>query len=118
MDVLTLSVTWHSLAYSADLTSNKNVSALAWNQKNPDLLAVGYGPFEYNDQHDGLVCCWTLKNQEVACQGIRSDDKISVVDLVSGKILSYGGGGHYSGFLQEVPIIVGRKTSLLMLCLC
>ncbi len=53
------------LAYSAEITSNKNVSALAWNRKNPNLLAVGYGPFEYNDQHDGLVCCWSLKNQEV-----------------------------------------------------
>ncbi|CAF0932053.1 unnamed protein product [Adineta steineri] len=51
-------------AYSADITSNKNVSALTWNQKNPDLLAVGYGPFEYNDQRDGLVCCWSLKNQD------------------------------------------------------
>ncbi|CAF0918588.1 unnamed protein product [Rotaria sordida] len=51
-------------AYSAELTSNKNVSALAWNHKNSDLLAVGYGPFEYNDQRDGLVCCWSLKNQD------------------------------------------------------
>ncbi|CAF2726680.1 unnamed protein product [Rotaria sp. Silwood2] len=41
-------------AYSSELTSNKNVSALAWNRKNSDLLAVGYGPFEYNDQRDGL----------------------------------------------------------------
>jgi hypothetical protein len=41
------------------------VSTLAWNRKNSDLLAVGYGPFEYHDQHDGLVCCWSLKNQEV-----------------------------------------------------
>lgn len=47
------------------MTNNKNVSAMAWNRKNSDLLAVGYGPFEYNDQRDGLVCCWSIKNQEV-----------------------------------------------------
>jgi len=41
------------------------VSALTWNRKNSDLLAVGYGPFEYNDEREGLVCCWSLKNQEV-----------------------------------------------------
>jgi hypothetical protein len=52
-------------AYSAEITSNKNVSTITWNRKNPDLLAVGYGPFQYNDQRDGLVCCWTLKNQDV-----------------------------------------------------
>lgn len=56
---------FYKLAYSADITNNKNVSALTWNRKNSDLLAVGYGPFEYNDQRDGLVCCWSLKNQEV-----------------------------------------------------
>ncbi|CAF5080231.1 unnamed protein product, partial [Rotaria sp. Silwood1] len=33
-------------AYSAEITSNKNVSALAWNRKNSDLLAVGYGALE------------------------------------------------------------------------
>lgn len=56
---------YFKIAYSAEITSNKNVSALGWNRKNSDLLAVGYGPFEYNDQHDGLVCCWSLKNQDV-----------------------------------------------------
>ena len=59
---------FEKLAYSAELTSNKNVSALTWNRKNSNLLAVGYGPFEYNDQHEGLVCCWSLKNQEVELQ--------------------------------------------------
>lgn len=52
------------------MTSNKNVSALAWNRKNHDLLAVGYGPFEYNDQRDGLVCCWSIKNQEVKAEDL------------------------------------------------
>ncbi|CAF0935037.1 unnamed protein product [Adineta ricciae] len=51
-------------AYSAEITNNKNVSALTWNHQNSDLLAVGYGPFEYNDQRNGLVCCWCLKNQD------------------------------------------------------
>ncbi|CAF0905342.1 unnamed protein product [Didymodactylos carnosus] len=58
---LTLDKLWQ---YSSDLTSDKNVSSMAWNRKNPDLLAVGYGPFEFNDQNQGLVCCWSLKNQE------------------------------------------------------
>lgn len=29
-----------------------------------DVLAVGYGKFEYNDEQSGLVCCWCLKNPE------------------------------------------------------
>ena len=30
-----------------------------------DLLAVGYGQFEFTEQKGGLICCWSLKNPEV-----------------------------------------------------
>ena len=29
-----------------------------------DILAAGYGRFEYNDDQSGMVCCWCLKNPE------------------------------------------------------
>ncbi len=31
-----------------------------------DLLAVGYGQFEFTGQKGGLICCWSLKNPEVS----------------------------------------------------
>ncbi|VDQ09977.1 unnamed protein product [Trichobilharzia regenti] len=34
---------------------------MAWNKQNPNILAVGYGQFEYDQQRKGLVCCWSLK---------------------------------------------------------
>eukprot|EP00281_Chroomonas_sp_CCMP1168_P011036 CAMPEP_0206279230 /NCGR_PEP_ID=MMETSP0047_2-20121206/37914_1 /ASSEMBLY_ACC=CAM_ASM_000192 /TAXON_ID=195065 /ORGANISM="Chroomonas mesostigmatica_cf, Strain CCMP1168" /LENGTH=721 /DNA_ID=CAMNT_0053709171 /DNA_START=20 /DNA_END=2186 /DNA_ORIENTATION=- len=37
---------------------------MAWNKLNPDLLAVGYGEFEFTKQGDGLVLFWSLKNPE------------------------------------------------------
>ena len=30
-----------------------------------DLIAVGYGEFEFSDQKSGLICCWCLKNPDV-----------------------------------------------------
>ena len=30
-----------------------------------DLLAVGYGQFDFIGQKAGMVCCWSLKNPEV-----------------------------------------------------
>lgn len=30
-----------------------------------DLLAVGYGQFDYAHEKSGLVCCWSLKNPTV-----------------------------------------------------
>jgi WD40 repeat protein len=40
------------------------VSCLTWNRKNMDIVAAGYGKFEYNDELSGLVCCWSIKNTE------------------------------------------------------
>ncbi|NXL90955.1 WDR78 protein, partial [Alectura lathami] len=49
-------------AYSCDLTKGHNVSSMARSRVNPDLLAVGYGAFDFKEQKRGLVCCWSLKN--------------------------------------------------------
>ncbi|XP_027466343.1 WD repeat-containing protein 78 isoform X4 [Zalophus californianus] len=49
-------------SFSCDLTKGLNVSSLAWNKTNPDLLAVGYGHFGFKEQKRGLACCWSIKN--------------------------------------------------------
>ncbi|KAB5584313.1 hypothetical protein PHYPO_G00105990 [Pangasianodon hypophthalmus] len=49
-------------AFSCELTKGHSVSSMAWNKKNPDVLAVGYGQFDFMDQKSGLVCIWSLKN--------------------------------------------------------
>lgn len=51
-------------AYTCPLTVGHNVSCLAWNKINPDLLAVGYGQFDFTHQKSGSVCCWSIKNPE------------------------------------------------------
>ncbi|XP_063057893.1 dynein axonemal intermediate chain 4 isoform X2 [Engraulis encrasicolus] len=49
-------------SFGCVVTAGHNVSCMAWNKKNPDLLAVGYGQFDFKDRKSGLVCCWSLKN--------------------------------------------------------
>ncbi|XP_059146873.1 dynein axonemal intermediate chain 4-like isoform X2 [Physella acuta] len=51
-------------SYTCNVTKGRNISCMAWNRKNPDLLAVGYGQFEFTGQKPGIVCCWCLKNPE------------------------------------------------------
>ncbi|CAF0938689.1 unnamed protein product [Rotaria sordida] len=46
---LSLERLWH---YACYLTHNRNVSCLCWNEQNHDLLAVGYGKFQYNDDKE------------------------------------------------------------------
>ncbi|NXF85203.1 WDR78 protein, partial [Eubucco bourcierii] len=49
-------------SYTCALTKGHNVSSMAWSKGNPDLLAVGYGAFDFKEQKKGLACCWSLKN--------------------------------------------------------
>ncbi|XP_077882599.1 dynein axonemal intermediate chain 4 isoform X3 [Ictidomys tridecemlineatus] len=49
-------------SFSCDLTKGLNISSLAWNKTNTDLLAVGYGHFGFQEQKRGLACCWSIKN--------------------------------------------------------
>ncbi|KFO85448.1 WD repeat-containing protein 78, partial [Buceros rhinoceros silvestris] len=49
-------------SYMCNLTNGHSVSSMAWSKVNPDLLAVGYGAFDFKEQKKGLACCWSLKN--------------------------------------------------------
>ncbi|XP_064626087.1 dynein axonemal intermediate chain 4-like isoform X1 [Lineus longissimus] len=51
-------------SYQCPLTKGRNISCMSWNKVNPDLIAVGYGQFEFTGQKSGIVCCWSLKNPE------------------------------------------------------
>ena len=50
--------------YACSISKVHNVSCVAWNLKNPDIIAVGYGQFEYTDRKPGIICVWSLKNPE------------------------------------------------------
>ncbi|XP_029473429.1 WD repeat-containing protein 78 isoform X2 [Rhinatrema bivittatum] len=49
-------------SFACELTKGHNVSGIAWNKRNSDLLAIGYGQFDFTEQKEGLACCWSLKN--------------------------------------------------------
>ncbi|CAH8631218.1 unnamed protein product [Schistosoma bovis] len=47
--------------FQCSMTKGHNISDMAWNKQNPNILAIGYGQFDYDNQQKGLVCCWSLK---------------------------------------------------------
>ncbi|KAK1887985.1 WD repeat-containing protein 78 [Dissostichus eleginoides] len=49
-------------AFSCELTRGHNITCMAWNKDNQDILAVGYGDCDPEAQTPGLICCWSLKN--------------------------------------------------------
>jgi hypothetical protein len=48
--------------WSCNLTAGRNVSCMSWNHDSTDLLAVGYGSFDFGKPQGGLVCIWSLQN--------------------------------------------------------
>ncbi|KAJ8040489.1 WD repeat-containing protein 78 [Holothuria leucospilota] len=67
-------------AYSCLLTKGRNVSCMAWNRLNPDLLAVGYGQFGFKEQKGGIVCCWSLKNPEYPERVFQCEAGVTAID--------------------------------------
>lgn len=48
--------------FSTEKSKKKNVTALAWNPKYPDLFTVAYGSYDFLKPMTGLICCFTIKN--------------------------------------------------------
>ncbi|VDP84373.1 unnamed protein product [Echinostoma caproni] len=41
--------------YQCSMTKGRNISDMAWNREDPNILAVGYGQYEFENQRKGLV---------------------------------------------------------------
>jgi hypothetical protein len=73
--------------YGAEVTKGKNVACMSWNQKNPDILAAGYGEYGIPGAdgsptgYGGFVCCWSVKNPTAPERVIKieSDAGVSAV---------------------------------------
>lgn len=48
--------------YSSEKVHHRAVSAIAINNKFPDMIAVGYGKFLYKESDKGAICVWSAKN--------------------------------------------------------
>uniref|UniRef100_A0A3Q1AS69 Dynein axonemal intermediate chain 4 n=1 Tax=Amphiprion ocellaris TaxID=80972 RepID=A0A3Q1AS69_AMPOC len=67
--------------FSCKLSRGRSISSMAWNKKNLDLLAVGYGQFNSGDQEPGLVCCWSIKNPTWPEHFIHCDSAVTCLDF-------------------------------------
>ncbi|KAM4728041.1 dynein axonemal intermediate chain 4 isoform 2-T2 [Anableps anableps] len=67
--------------FSCELSRGFRVSSMAWNKKNPDLLAVGYGETDSINQKPGLVCCWSIKNPTWPERIINCDSAVTALDF-------------------------------------
>jgi dynein intermediate chain 1 len=48
--------------FTTEKCKRKHITSLRWNSQHNDLLAVGYGSYDFLHQGLGAVCCYSLKN--------------------------------------------------------
>ncbi|XP_033007746.1 WD repeat-containing protein 78 [Lacerta agilis] len=98
--------------YACDLMRGNNVSCLAWNKVNPDLLAVGYGQFRFKEQKKGLACCWSLKNPTWPERVYQSPHGVTALDfsLANPNLLAVG---LYNGTIAVYNVQTQHTTSVL-----
>ncbi|XP_028942765.1 WD repeat-containing protein 78, partial [Antrostomus carolinensis] len=99
-------------SYVCDLTQGHSVSSMAWSKVNPDLLAVGYGAFDFKDQKKGLACCWSLKNPMWPERVFRSEHGVTALDFstASPNLLAVG---MYNGSVAIYNVQSCKDTALL-----
>ena len=64
-------------------TEGRNVSCIAWNRKESDLIAVGYGELDFVKQQKGQVAFWSLKNPEQPELSFATPFGVTAVDFSS-----------------------------------
>ena len=69
--------------FKCGLTEGRTVTCMSWNKLNPDLLAVGYGEFEFSQQRDGLVLFWSLKNPEYPHQIYKTSCSVTALNFAN-----------------------------------
>lgn len=98
--------------YTSALTKERNVSCVTWNRRNPDILAAGYGKFEFNDEQSGLVCCWSLKNPEFPERYYKTEAGVTSVAF-SQKHANLLAVGLFNGNINIYDVRTNNVTSLL-----
>ncbi|NXC67801.1 WDR78 protein, partial [Anhinga anhinga] len=99
-------------SYVCDLTNGHSVSCMAWSKVNPDLLAVGYGAFDFKEQKKGLACCWSLKNPMWPERIFRCEHGVTALDfsMASPNLLAVG---MYNGSVAIYDVQSCNDTTLL-----
>lgn len=48
--------------FSSEKAKRKQVTAIKWNPRYDDLVAVGFGSYDFLKRGTGVICCYSLKN--------------------------------------------------------
>eukprot|EP00873_Tetraselmis_striata_P018619 jgi/Tetstr1/438883/TSEL_027391.t2 len=96
--------------FKCDITAGRNVACLGWNKVRKDMLAVGYGQYEFGKQKEGLVAFWSLKNPTYPLWHFKTHCGVTALDFSSknGNILAVG---MYDGTVAIYDVMTRQQTA-------
>ncbi|XP_054879789.1 dynein axonemal intermediate chain 4-like isoform X2 [Poeciliopsis prolifica] len=97
-------------AFVSPLTKGHNITSMAWNKKNPDILAVGYGGWSSGKPQPGLICCWSLKNLMWSERVFSCHNSVTCLEFSSSNP-SHLAVGLYDGSVAIYNVQVGDETA-------
>ncbi|KAL0272051.1 UNVERIFIED_CONTAM: hypothetical protein PYX00_005171 [Menopon gallinae] len=92
--------------YCSDKVQNRAVSAIAINTLLPDIIAVGYGKFQYKESDKGFICIWNVKNPKNPERIYRFSSPVTCLDFAvwSPNMLA-------AGFLDGSLLVLDIKST-------
>ena len=88
------------------------VTSIAWNRRNADLFAVGYGQLEFSVSKAGLVACWSLKNLQYPERLYRLPSGVTALDF-SGAVACLLAFGLHDGSVGVINVKSKENKTLL-----
>ena len=67
--------------FSDPRTRKKQVTAIAFNPKYPDMFAVGFGSYDFMKQGSGYICVYTLKSTSHPEYSFSTDSGVMSLDF-------------------------------------
>ncbi|XP_032406052.1 WD repeat-containing protein 78-like [Xiphophorus hellerii] len=96
--------------FVSPLTRGHSITSMAWNKKNPDILAVGYGGWSSGNPQPGLICCWSLKNLMWSERVFPCHNSVTCLEFSSSNP-SHLAVGMYDGSVAIYNVQVGDHTA-------
>jgi len=66
--------------FTSEKVKRKQVTAIRWNPRYPDLFAVGFGSYDFMRQGTGCICCYSLKNTKFPEYIFNTDSGVCSLD--------------------------------------
>ena len=108
--------------FSSEKAKRKQVTAIKWNPRYDDLVAVGFGSYDFLKRGTGVICCYSLKNPSHPEYTFTTDSGVMCLDfhphhpsllavgLYDGSVMVYDVRNKVNRPIRQCTVKTGKHT--------